>query len=100
MGAIVDVMLLGEAEKLILQRRYPKCVLRKLPDSGLLLQKYRLIIPGEELDDSYYHFLVDHTIAFASANFRARVDSDEAFAQRMGKRALASHHQEVDVQGA
>lgn len=100
MGAIIDVLLIGVREKAIILEKYPRCLLCKLPGSGQVLQKYRLIIPDEELDDTYYCFSVDHTISSASSNFRNRLDSDEAFAVRMRKRALAGRSvKDIDVDG-
>lgn len=89
MGAIVDVLLLGKHEINLVVRRYPACVVRNMTNSNQLTQKYRLIIPNEDLDDTYYNFLVDNGIAMSSANFRCRIDSDAKFTERMRTRAIA-----------
>ena len=88
MGAIVDVIVIGKGGIAVIETRYPRCVMRNITNSRQLTQKYRLIIPNEESEESYYCFLVDNGIALASSNFRARMDSDEAFAERMRRRSV------------
>lgn len=89
MGAIVDVLLLGKSEMKALEANYPHCVIRNMTNSTQLTQKYRLIVPDEDLED-YYDFLVDNMIAMSSSNFRARLESDERFKKRMTARAAAN----------
>ena len=86
MGAIVDILLLGQDDISLLKKRYPECVLTNLTNSNQLTQRYRVIIPGEELDDSYYYFLLENLIATSSKNFQARLESDEKFTERMKSR--------------
>lgn len=90
MGAIVDVLLIGKEGILQLQKRYPGAVIRNMTNSQQLTQKYRVIIPNEELEDGYYHFLVDTCIALSSQNFRNRLESDPLFKGRMTERAAAN----------
>ena len=90
MGAIVDVLLLGKEDLFLLQKRYPEYVLTNMTNTSNFIQRYRLIIPGEDLDDAYYCFLLDNMIAMSSYNFRSRLDTDEKFTERMRKRAAVT----------
>jgi len=83
MGAIIDILLIGEREIGVVERKYPDCVIRNLTYSTQLTQRYRLIIPNQDLDDTYYNFLVENNIAMSSMNFRFRLESDKKFAERM-----------------
>ena len=87
MGAIVDTLFLGEDEISLFKKTFPDCVLINLTDSSHLHQRYRLIIPSQDLDDSYYYFLIDNHIAMSSISFRSRLESDEKFTARMEARA-------------
>ena len=87
MGAIIDTLLLGEPEIILLKNKYPQCVIKKITDSIQLIERYRLIVPGEDPDDNYYNFLVDNGIAMSSTNFRSRLESDARFTERMRTRA-------------
>lgn len=87
MGAIVDTLFIEKSDLGTLKRRYPDCVTINETGSEHLIQRYRVIIPNEELfDDGYYLFLLDNGIAMSSASFLARVESDRKFAARMTER--------------
>jgi hypothetical protein len=86
MGAVVDLLLLGEWELALLRKKYPDCILYNETDSNHYTKRYRVIIPNIDLDDNYYYFLVDHQIASTSHNFKVRVDSDAQFEKRMKNR--------------
>lgn len=90
MGAIVDILFLGQEEISLIKNTFPGCVLINLTNSNHLTQRYRLIIPGVDDDDSYYNFLADNLIAMSSSNFRSRLESDQTFSERMGARAAAT----------
>lgn len=90
MGAVVDVLLIGKAGILQLQKKYPKAVVRNMTNSNQTTQKYRVIIPDEELEDGYYEYLVDTCMALSSLNFRSRLESDPSFKERMTARAAAN----------
>ena len=90
MGAIIDVLLIGKAGVLQLQKKFPQAVVRNMTNSQQLTQKYRVIISGEELEDSYYNFLIDTCMALSSHNFRNRLDSDALFRDKMTARASAN----------
>ena len=87
MGAIIDTLLLGKSEITLVEKKYPQCIVRNMTNSKQLTQRYRLIIPNEDLDDNYYNFLVDNSIAMSSSNFRCRLESDKKFTERMRTRA-------------
>jgi hypothetical protein len=86
-GAIIDVMLIDNGQQAVIQRAYPKCIMRDMHDGEALPKRVRVIIPDEELEETYYNFLVDSQIASSSSNFVARLTSDAAFAERMKRRA-------------
>lgn len=90
MGAIVDVLLIGRSGICTIMKKYPACVVRNMTNSSQLTQKYRIIIPDQELDETYYNFLVDSRIALSSLNFRMRLESDKAFKEKMTARAAAN----------
>jgi len=83
MGAIIDTLLIGKREIGVIEKRYPHCVIRNMTNTRQLTQRFRLIIPDEDLDDAYYNFLVENSIAMSSMNFRCRLESDSNFAERM-----------------
>lgn len=85
MGAIIDILHLGENELCLIKAEYPYCQVTNQTNSHHIIQKYRIIIP-DEVEDSYYLFLLDNCIAMSSANFLCRVDSDRKFAERMRAR--------------
>ena len=84
MGAIVDTLHLGQAELSMVKRRYPDCVITNIDKttSHRIIQRYRVIIPGES-EESYYLFLLNNCMAMTSTNFLGRLESDQKFAQRM-----------------
>lgn len=88
MGAIVDTLLLGKREIALVERRYPHCVIRNVTNSKQLTQRYRLIVPNGDLDETYYNFLVESNIAMSSTNFRNRLESDGMFRDRMRAKLL------------
>ncbi|MBJ6751379.1 hypothetical protein [Geomonas anaerohicana] len=89
MGAIIDTLLIGKDGIQTISKRYPHCVVSKVADSQQQHQKYRIIIPGHELEEEYYNFLVDSRMALASSNFRMRMQSDARFKEKMIVRANA-----------
>ena len=82
MGAIVDVLHLGESELETVKRQYPGCSITNETHSYHSIQRYRVIIPSED-EEGYYLFLVQNTIATCSTNFLSRTQSDQRFAERM-----------------
>jgi len=82
MGAIVDTLHLGQAELKMVKGRYPDCLVTNKTMSHHIIQRYRVIIPGES-EESYYLFLLNSCIAMTSTNFLCRLESDQAFAKRM-----------------
>lgn len=89
MGAIVDVLHLGQKELCLIKVEYPNCLAINQTNSSHIIQKYRVIIPDED-EDSYYMFLLDNRIATSSANFLCRVENDPKFAESMRAR-MADH---------
>ena len=89
MGAIVDILFLSQDGIKTLKCRFPRCILTDLTSSEHITQMYRIIIPGVDIDDDYYGFLVDNLLAMSSTNFKSRLDSDSRFRTRMIKRAAA-----------
>ena len=87
MRVIIDILYLGEDEISLLKKTFHDWVLTKLTNSSHLAQRYRLIIPSQDLDDSYYYFLIDNQIAMSSVSFRSRLESDVKFSARMAARA-------------
>jgi hypothetical protein len=85
MGAIVDFLLLGPEELVLVKNKYPNSLATNQTNSAQIIQLYRVIIPNED-DDSYYHFLVDNQIAMSSKNFYSRIKSDQKFVKRMKAR--------------
>ena len=83
MGAIIYILILGDNEVLLFKKRYPACQLFNLTNSEKLYQQYRLIIPNEELEDTYYHFLLENQFAMSSRNFMSRIESDRKVVKRM-----------------
>jgi hypothetical protein len=91
LGAIVDTLFIEEADLRLVKERYPRCVAMNQSDDALLIQRYRVIIPDEDLaDDSYYLFLLENGIAMSSNNFLSRVESDRPFAERMSRKIAES----------
>jgi hypothetical protein len=91
MGAIIDILVLDQADIQLLKARYPDCVFKNQSNSSGRFQQYRVIIPGEDqYDDSYYNFLFDNLIAQSSRNFMARFEYDEQFKGRIRARADAA----------
>lgn|GEM_PF-2580374 len=91
MGAIVDTLFIEETDLTILKERYPRLVALKQSGDQLLIQRYRVIIPDEDLaDEGYYLFLLENGIAMSSNNFVSRVESDKQFAERMGRKITES----------
>lgn len=94
MGAIVDILHIDREDLPALLHRYPDCVLLNQTNSNLRIQKYRIIIPGEDqYDDSYYIFLLEHSIAMCSRNFQARIEYDEHFKKRIRARVDAKKNE-------
>lgn len=99
MGAIIDTLLLGKREINLVLKKYPGCIIRNMTNSRQLTQRYRLIVENEELDDGYYNFLVENSIAMSSINFRSRLESDKNFADRMRRKLLwlrLEHRKDVE----
>ena len=68
MGAVVDTLVLGPSELLIIRIKYRRCVIENLTKSCHKFQKYRVIIPNED-ESNYYDFLIDRNIAMCSSKF-------------------------------
>jgi len=88
MGAVIDILFLKGSDISILRGKYSRCVIYSLDSQSLNTQRYRIIIPEEDVED-YYGFLVDNMIAMSSTNFRLRLESDSLFKDRMTSRASA-----------
>ena len=98
MGAIVDILLLSRDDISLLKKKYPSCALINLTNSVQVTQRYRLILPTVEQDDiSYYSFLLDNLIAMSSANFLARIESDEDFSKKMRARFASNLRKFMDL---
>jgi len=82
MGAILDTLMLGPSELLIIKVKYPQCVTQSLTESDNLFQEYRIIIENED-ESNYYDFLVDNHIALSSNKFYFRLKNDKRFGKRM-----------------
>ena len=87
MGAILDVLHLGQEEFCIVKDKYPDCLVASRTSSCHIIQQYRVIIPNE-IEENYYIFLLDNCIAMSSAKFLGRIDSDEKFAERMRSKIM------------
>jgi len=88
MSAIVDILHAGEDAIDLIKDRYPNVTISKLSDSGMHMEKYRVIIPGE-VEESYYFFLCDNCIATCSRNFLSRIAGDALF-KKIVKLRIAS----------
>lgn len=88
MGAVIDILFLKSPDISILRSKYSKCVIYSMDSQSVNSQRYRIIIPEEDVED-YYGFLVDNMIAMSSTNFRLRLESDLLFKDRMTNRASA-----------
>jgi len=82
MGAVVDTLILGPSELLIIRIKYNKCVIEKLTKSCHNIQRYRVIIPDED-ESNYYDFLIEEHIAMCSSKFYSRLESDKIFKERV-----------------
>ncbi|GFO55570.1 hypothetical protein GMSM_25770 [Geomonas sp. Red276] len=88
MGAIIDTLLLGEAELDVIKNEYPTCIITKQTNSHHIIQQYRIILSDEDEED-YYYFLLEHSIAMSSMNFIGRIRNDKLFRDKM--RLKVSH---------
>lgn len=87
MGAIVDFLSIDGSLLSLFKSKYPDCVI----SYDETTRRYRLIVPNEDIaDDDYYFFLIDSLIAMSSSSFKARLQSDKIFRERMTERAAAN----------
>lgn len=82
MGAVVDVLHVGSEDIETIKKQYSDCTVIKQSNHDRTIQRYTVIILNED-ETSYYTFLLQKSMATASANFCARIASDPKFAEQM-----------------